>query len=263
MKKQSAIRRLKMPSRATQVRIGVVVAVAALSLYGGVALKSNWGNISTGFQEFIARQIDARVKQVLVSGVIHTDAQALRDAIGVDKGDSLVGFDAASARMAIEELPWVRMASVVRELPSTVRVDIYEHKPLARLKQDEDTLWVINRDGYQISEANESFDHLPILSGEGADAQASSLFSLLATEPELMQKLVGARYVGERRWDVFFQDEVQVMLPEEQPLKALKILAKLEAERQVMKMSGVTVDLRLEDRIILRLPEAARRDTYL
>src|SRR5690606_17238565 len=93
--KHSAIRRVKMPSRATQVRIGIVVTVAVLSLYGGVALKSNWADISSGFQEFIARQIDARVKQVLVSGVVNTDATALREALGVDKGDSLVGFDAS------------------------------------------------------------------------------------------------------------------------------------------------------------------------
>lgn len=262
MKKQSAIRRLTMPSRATQVRVGVIGVVAALSLYGGMAIKENWSDLASGFQEFIARQIDARVKQVLVSGVANTDAAALREAIGVDKGDSLVGFDAAAARAAIEELPWVRMASVVRELPSTVRIDIYEHKPLARLKTD-DAVWVINRDGNQIAEAGETFEHLPLLSGEGADAHASSLFSLLATEPALMQRLVGGRYVGERRWDVYFQDEVQVMLPEENPLHALKILARLEAERNVMKMNGVTVDLRLEDRIILRLPEAANRDAYL
>lgn len=262
MKQHNAIRRLKMPSRATQVRIGVVVAVAALSLYGGVVIKSNWSEISSGFQEFIARQIDARVKHVLVTGVANTDATALREAIGVDKGDSLVGFDAASARNAIEELPWVRMASVTRELPSTVRVEIYEYKPLARLQQEE-TAWVINRDGKLIAEAGETFAHLPLLSGESAEAQASSLFSLLATEPELMQKLVGARYVGERRWDVYFQNEVQVSLPEENPLRALKVLARLEAERNVMKMSGVTVDLRLEDRIILRLPEDANRDAYL
>lgn len=260
--KHSAIRRVKMPSRATQVRIGVVVTVAVLSLYGGVALKSNWADISSGFQEFIARQIDARVKQVLVSGVVNTDAAALREALGVDKGDSLVGFDASVARAAIEELPWVRMASVVRELPSTVRVDIYEHKPLARLQQEE-TAWVINRDGDMIAESSEQFNHLPLLSGTGAEAQASSLFSLLATEPALMQKLVGGRYVGERRWDVYFQDEVQVLLPEENPLQALKMLARLDTERNVMKMSGVTVDLRLGDRIILRLPEDANRDAYL
>ena len=256
-----AIRRPRLQASGRMLFLAAGVASFAASgviIYG---LQNVWPAFKLSTEEFIARQIDARVQSILISGAEHTGAQELKDALAINKNDSLVGYDVATARQRLEDLPWIRAASVVRQLPSTLRVDIYEHKPLARLQMS-DGNWVIDRDGALITSDTEGFDHLPLLKGAGAETQASALFSLLAAVPHIMKDLQGAEYIGQRRWDLFLANDVTVRLPEQDPARALQILSQLIARRNVLAVEGAIVDLRLDDRIVLRLPGASG-DQYL
>ena len=61
--------------------------------------------------------------------------------------------------------------------------------------------------------------------------------------------------VAGRRWDLHLEDGVVVKLPEVNPSAALAQLVKLNAERQLLARDVIVVDLRLPDRITVRLPE--------
>ena len=237
-----------------------LVVVLAGGGYVALHAKDYLPGFGGRIEEFVARQIDARVKHVLITGTKYTTPKELEEALGLKKGASLVGFNANAARERLESLPWVRVASVVRELPSTVKVEIYEHRPLARLATA-DGVWIINPDGEQITKTTPEFDHLPLLQGDGAAAQASALFSMLASVPDVMQQLTRGTYIGGRRWDLSFADDVLVKLPADNVPTALKVLGTLNEQRQVLRLKGAIVDLRLPDRIVLRLPHGS--DQYL
>lgn len=238
------------PTRRFWVGLGVSVVVVALA----ALVIRNWAPIYAATEEFIAKQIGATVEQVLVTGVTYTNPSELREALAIKKGDTLVGFKAAEARARIEAIDWVRVASVERKLPSTIKIQIYEYIPLALVEMN-DGEWVIDREGRLIARKDNRLGSLPILRGEGASEQAAPLFSMLGEQPILMNSLKSADYIGGRRWDVTFASNVRVMLPEENPVQALKILMELNNRRNVLSIEGCTVDLRLPDRIVLRLPE--------
>lgn len=209
--------------------------------------------------EFVAQATGATVSSVVVEGSVYSGKDEMQTALGLKKGDSLVGFDAREARTRIEALPWVRLASVDRQLPATVKVTVYEHVPLARVVADGE-IWVVNQEGERVVADNDNrFAGLPLLEGDGAAGAAGKLFAVLGAWPQLITQLREAKFVGERRWDLKFVSGVVVQLPEEGqaygPNAALPVLAKLEEARHVLTLSAGEVDLRLSDRVVLRLPE--------
>lgn len=211
--------------------------------------------------QWVAQTTGATVQKIEVSGMTYTTQPELLQALGLQRGSSLVGFDAQTARTRIEALPWVRLASVERQLPATVKIQIYEYVPLARVV-DGAQVWVINPQGRRLvpDDAN-VFVALPLLQGTGADVAAGPLFAALADYTPLMNQLREAIYVGQRRWDLRFVSGVMVQLPEDNAApgyslaQALPRLMALEEARHVLTLNAGEVDLRLKDRIVLRLPE--------
>ncbi len=202
----------------------------------------------------IAEATGATVQKIEVTGLRFTPHPALLEALGLGRGSSLVGFDAAAARSRIEALPWVRLASVERQLPATVKVQIFEYSPMARAISGSDVV-VLNTFGKPVvTDTSNAFVALPLLQGAGAPAAAAALFALLQPHANLMTQLREALWVGERRWDLRFMSGVTVMLPEGREAEAIALLNRLEAARHVLTLNDGVVDLRLPDRIILRLP---------
>jgi len=202
----------------------------------------------------IAQATGATVQKIVVTGLTHTSQNELLKALKLGRGSSLVGFDAAAARARLEALPWIRLASVERQLPATVKVQIYEHIPRARVVSGS-AVWVLNQQGVSvISDTNNQFAGLPLLQGEGAPSQAAALFEVLQSYPQLLSQLREATWVGQRRWDLRFASGVTVMLPEGRTAAGVALLKQLEEARHVLTLNDGVVDLRLADRIILRLP---------
>lgn len=223
-----------------------------------VALVFGWqhrGVLNDHATRLIAEATGATVQRIEVVGLTYTQPQEVLTALRLQRGSSLVGFDASAARTRLEALPWVRLASVERQLPATVRVEVYEHLPLARMIS-ESVVLVLNPEGEPIvADSANQFGNLPLLQGEGAPTQAAALFDALKPYPNLLAQLREATWVGQRRWDLTFVSGVTVMLPEEGDDKGLDLLNQLEEARHVLTLNDGTVDLRLPDRIVLRLPE--------
>lgn len=235
------------------------VAVVAVVVAGGALGWLYRAPLQEHVTTFVAKATGAVVEKIVVSGAVYTGKDDLQKALGLERGASLVGFDASAARARIEALPWVRLASVERKLPDTVEVSIYEHVPLARVVAD-GQIWVINKDGGRIiADSANQFPGLPLLQGEGAAQAAGALFAVLANWPQLLGQLREAQWVGDRRWDLRFVSGVVVQLPEDTgeygPAAALPMLAKLEETRHVLTLNAGQVDLRLPDRVVLRLPD--------
>lgn len=235
-----------------KMALGVVLFTSATVL--GLYVQKNWDAAVHNAEEFVAKTVGAKVEHIMVEGLVHADPVELKKALGLQRGESLVGFDSAKVRAQVEGLSWVKMATVERKLPSTVRVELFEYAPLARL-QDAEGTFVINKNGDKIDEDASAFTYLPLLLGEGAADKASELFSLLMQSAEISKKLAQAEYIGDRRWNLGFESGVTVQLPERNPSHALSLLSRLNEKRRVLSMEGGMVDLRLEDRIVIRVPE--------
>jgi cell division protein FtsQ len=158
----------------------------------------------------------------------------------------------------------VRTAVIERRLPDTLYVRLVERKPLA-LWQHGGTLDLIDREGAVIPVARlDRFVKLPMVVGEGAASHAAELLEMLASEPDLAARVSAAIRVGERRWNLRIDNTIDVLLPPDETASAWSQLAGLERSSAILKREVLTIDLRLPDRLVLRVsPEPSKEPGIL
>ena len=147
---------------------------------------------------------------------------------------------------------------MARQLPHTIAVTIVERRPFAIWRRGQRRS-LIDREGAVIGDriAKRHADLL-VVSGRQAPAQAGALVDMLARQPALYARVTAARRQGGRRWDVRFAGGVWARLPEDDSAEAWARLAALEHEHRILSRQLRAIDLRLPDRLIVRLtPEAA------
>jgi cell division protein FtsQ len=198
------------------------------------------------------------VTRIAVNGRVHATDSAIAAALGAGPDTMMLGFDTDAAKARLEAVPWIRHAQVMRLLPSTLQVMIEERTPYA-IWQNHGQTYVVDAEGVMLAPAlREAYPDLPLVVGEGAAKSAVQLFDQLVPFDDLQRNLVAVIRVGDRRWTLKLLSGVEIMLPDDNIGEALASLTKLESERGVLKRDIAAVDLRLLDRVTLRLRDTAQ-----
>jgi cell division protein FtsQ len=239
---------------------GGLLGVAAVAVFTGAVL---WA-LAAGVDRKIVAAYDAgldwatdagglRVREVYVSGRKATSLKQLARAVGVKRGDNILSFDADEARQRLLRLGWVREARVVRQLPDVITITLIEREPLA-LWQKQGKLTLIGRDGALITSRGLSrYARLPLVVGKGSREHANELLSMLAQQPTLYPYVEAAMRLADRRWNLRMRNGVTINLPNVEAAKAWAKLAEVEAKHGVFKREVSEIDLRLPDRLVVRM----------
>lgn len=259
-KPPSAPRRLRLPRWALQRRtLACGTAVVAAIGAGWLAWGESWPESAfAGIGGWVlGATADAGfiVEDVFVVGRQDTPRDDLTEAVGIVRGEPIFGLSLDEVRERILALPWVREASVERQLPHTVLVQITERRAIA-LWQNRGQFAVIDERGDVLGSGDVSpFAHLPVVVGDDAPRHAAELLSMLASEPELDKRVKAAVRVGGRRWNLKLAGGIDVRLPEQDPLAAWHRLAEYQRAHRVLDKKVTSVDLRLPDRLVVRRGE--------
>jgi cell division protein FtsQ len=225
----------------------VVVLVGAT-----IAHSARRGGAVANLEERFGRAIDLRVATIEFHGQSNTPEALLNTALGVSKGDPILGFSVEGARQRIEALSWVEHVAVERRLPDTIYVDITERRPYA-IWQNQGKFQLIDRNGEVVTNEDvASFNDLPLVVGLGAPAHAADMLTALAAVPDIKSRVVAIVRVGERRWNLQLKNQVTVMLPEGHEPAALARLNDLQSQQQLLDRKLLFVDMRLPDRLAVQ-----------
>ena len=166
-----------------------------VSSFGDAVMRA--GNIAAGAAGLSAQNVS-------IVGLKRALPQDVLEVVGVWQGGSLVGFDAGEARRRLEAEDWIASASVLRQFPNRLHIEVVERVPFA-LWQIKGEFHVIDRDGETLSRfaVSDNMD-LPIVVGEGAEKQALRLINDLEAWPDLKSQVRAAAIVAERRWNTLF-----------------------------------------------------------
>jgi cell division protein FtsQ len=199
------------------------------------------------------------VDDIEVEGRTTTDTATILAVLGAHAGTPILAVNPAHAKEQLEALPWVRSAAIERRLPGTIFVRLVERKPLAVWQHDMKQE-LIDRDGTVIPVSDLSrFANLPtVVGGDQARHGAVDLIDLLSSEPDLAARVTAAILVGDRRWNLRIDNVIEVMLPEDDAASAWAKLAKLERANRLLQRDVRTVDMRLPDRLVMRVNDPAK-----
>jgi cell division protein FtsQ len=193
------------------------------------------------------------VEDVKITGDKETSDIAVLEKL--DLAGSLIFFDVADAQKKLGELPWVERAVVRKFYPSTLAIEITERMPFALWQHGGEVL-VMDKNGVGIVPLDESrFAKLPFMVGSGANDTAKPFLADLLSQPQIAGQMHDAVLVANRRWDLHLDNGVTVKLPEKGVKQALAQLVKLDTESKLLDRDVVVIDLRLPDRVTVRLPE--------
>jgi cell division protein FtsQ len=94
--------------------------------------------------------------------------------------------------------------------------------------------------------------------GAGAPPFAAALLDALEKLPDIHDRVAAMVRVGERRWNLQLKNGIIVMLPEGQEDAALQRLHDLQISQSLLDRPLVFVDLRLKDRLAVRVKPSAQ-----
>ena len=89
---------------------------------------------------------------------------------------------------------------------------------------------------------------------------AAWVIAPLSGQPGLAERFDAATRVGLRRWNLRFDNGVDVYLPEDGVAEAWRRLGALQDEQGILDREVAVIDLRLTDRLVVRMtPRVAAR----
>ncbi len=201
------------------------------------------------------------VKDVLVEGREHTDAELLLAVINVRRGESIFTLNPHEAKKQVEKIGWVKKAHVERRLPDTIHIRLTEHKPMAFWK-DSDGVSLINENGVEITRSNlNEFKDLPLLRGSNAANKAPEIIAALNAYPQLMKTVDHAALIDKRRWNIALKNGQRIKLPEKKVRAAIDHIMTRHAENNILDKKVITeIDARYEDRLIIKTESGGVQD---
>lgn len=250
--------------------VGTLVTLAFFAVVGAAGFVENGGYAALVASEgeiydIAARAVGFPIAAVTITGQSRLSERELLEAAGVGPRNSLPFLDAIAVRDRLMQVPLVKSARVMKLYPNRLVIAIEERQPSA-LWQRDGRVAVISEDGVRIDELRDQrYLGLPFVVGEGAQRRLLEYQMLMTKAGDLAHRVKAGVLVAGRRWNFEMTNGVTVKLPEIGPAAALETLVRLQREARILDKDIMFVDLRIPDRVSVRLTEeaAAAREAQL
>jgi cell division protein FtsQ len=243
---------------------GVGMTAAALMILSSIVYGTVEGGhvptIVSAFKEArdqAANVAGFRIVSVALSGNVRVSREEVLAIAGVTGTTSLLFLDVAAVRERLRTNPWIGDATVLKLYPGELQVNITERQAFALWQKDR-RVSVIAEDGTVLEPfVAPGLVQLPLVVGQGAETRAKAFLALLERYPAIRDQVRASILVGERRWNLRLRNGLDIRLPEADAPAALDRLVALERASKLTTRDIAAIDLRLPDRVTVRLAPAA------
>lgn len=245
--------------RQNLMSLGVFASLAVM-LALSIALQreaSNWFVETSSDAGFVLNDIE-------LNGLVRTREKDVQAVLDIDSGMPLLAIDLKNLQTRIEALPWIKQAQINRVLPGTLTINVFEREPYA-LSQSNGQVNLIDGDGVRITNRGlAKYTDLILIVGDTSIADLRTLDRLKAAAPMLASRIQSAVRVNQRRWDLIFKNGIRIKLPSvaEQPYGLEQAWARfgdLNQAHQLLEREISVIDMRLPDRLVVRVTPLGRR----
>jgi len=214
----------------------------------------------------LTSKIGFTLDDVLIDGRARTSKEEIATALDLKRSDNILQINLKKIQTDMERLPWVRTAIVKRSLfPNIIQITLIERKVKA-IWQINDHFYPIDTEGNVINAKFTANEPILLIVGQGAPEHITALLQIIKNDPEIADRIKVANFISERRWNLVLDDikhGITIKLPEENIEAAWKKLIRLNASKGLLKRKLTIIDLRFEDKVILKLdkpnPESQTR----
>ena len=137
------------------------------------------------------------VRVIEVDGCQDVQPESIRRLTGVLKGDPLLKVDLKKVRQKVITHPWVKEATVVRELPDTLRISVKERIPRAVVLGREFAL--VDAEGVVLSLHTSYPEGYPVITGISGSNEPGRLIIEAQPAMEVLQNISRSGLIGLER----------------------------------------------------------------
>jgi cell division protein FtsQ len=249
---------------------GLVFAVSGLAVAGVLAIALATDHRA---ERLVASAGDAalhgsaalglRLQSVRLDGASAQSSADILRAAALPRGAPLLALDLDAARRRIEQVGWVKSATVMRLYPDSVVIAVDERHLMA-VWQHDGRVGVIDTGGVVAPEADPGrFVGLPLVVGDGANVAAADILPHVLTRQRLADRVEALVRVDARRWDLRLKDGTIVQLPARDPdapanneEAALLRLDQLDQQSRILDLGFSRIDLRDPEMVAVRPRQA-------
>lgn len=221
-------------------------------------LEKQLGEFKNEFYDMTSK-IGFVIEDVEIEGRENSLKEDISQALEIDLGENILRYDIWAAKQRLEQLPWVKNAAVRRSyFPNIIHVSLREKKAQA-LWQVDNKFYPIDEDGNVIQSDYFPDDISLLVVGKGAPENLNDLIDIISQDNDIWQRIKVVQYVSERRWNIILDDidsGLTIKLPEENAKYAWDKLIKIDATDGILKRKLTFIDLRLPDKVIVKLEKA-------
>ncbi len=201
------------------------------------------------------------VNLMAVDGAKDELATFIRESLPLDFPVSSFDLDLDAMRATMSEISAVKSSAVRIRPGGVLQIDVEQRKAVALWRNDTG-LALVDESGIYVAAATSRHARpdLPMIAGEGADSRVPEALELIQAAAPLGKRLRGLVRMGERRWDVVLDRDQRILLPVEEPLRALERVIALEGAQDILTRDVARVDMRLARRPTVQMTNEAAEE---
>ncbi|MBZ4021833.1 cell division protein FtsQ [Rhodobacter sp. TJ_12] len=206
----------------------------------------------------IQNRPEFRISTLDVAGASAEVEGAVRALLPVGLPASRFAIDLDAYRAAIRRLDAVESVAIVVQSGGTLEVRVQERTPVI-LWRTARGIEMLDMTGHRTASLTrrDARPDLPLIAGQGADKAVPEALAILAAAKPILPRARGLVRVGERRWDLVLDRDQRILLPEDNPVRAVQRTLALDTAEDLLSRDFTRLDLRNETRPTIRLSSAA------
>ena len=249
------------PSFVTSIRVGVPVfllAVLATSFFSNPENKAMVEAKLKNTRIALQNRPEFMVGRLEVRGANENVAEQVDRVVQVAFPISSFNLDLEEIKTNVTALSTVKEAAVKVGEGGALVVEVSPRVPVA-IWRDGGVLNLLDADGIFSGALDNRGDRadLPLIAGEGAYASIDEALALFVRSAPLGDRVRGLVRMGERRWDMVLDRDQRILLPAEEPSKALDRIIVLNEAHDLLSRDVAVLDMRNGSRPTVRVTQEA------
>ncbi len=215
----------------------------------------------------VTSRLGFTVDDILVYGRNKTSMEEINNIVNTRRGDNILSLNIRQMKTDLEQLPWVKSASVSRSyLPNILKISLKERE-ISSLWQFNNRFLPIDTEGAVINAEFAPSHPILLIVGRGAPEHLNELLSVIGNDSEIAPRIKAANFISGRRWDLILDDiehGITVKMPAEDMGLAWGKLLKLNKTKGLLKRKLTIIDLRFANKVLVkprRMSDEERLDT--
>ncbi len=212
-----------------------------------------------GFTSYFGFTVD----DILVYGRHKTALEEIHNIVNTRRGDNILRLDIRQMKNDLEQLPWVKSATVSRSyLPNLLKINLQE-RHVRSLWQINNAFYPIDTDGAVIHADFIPSHPVLLIVGRGAPEHLNKLLAVIESDKDIYPRIKVANFISDRRWNLILDDVengITVKLPAKNMDKAWKKLLKLNKTQGLLKRKLTIIDLRFANKVLVKLRNAPNEE---